>query len=272
MSRPSLTFAAFIEERDRCRDPLYVTTDDILRKGFFCNTNRTWDRVSKQLELLIQGSAGFEASACVILTLRLAGSAGDEEGRGAAVIYAATQGDFAAFLRDKLQFSERKAYRAVVSKADLARVVPEIALKILKNRRSPSLPDLHKTVMGYFRDAGIPREAEFHSLQIAMDLMSYGLVKVEDQGDCPLTTGSRRGMGHVKAWEDKGATVKSLAVLLGDPAHRIQTSMCEYDKYLRWSSGAKMRLRKPLCVQGVCSFRAHIKGKRSLTHLSWTST
>ena len=55
MSRPSLTFAAFIEERDRCRDPLYVTTDDILRKGFFCNTNRTWDRVSKQLELVLQG-------------------------------------------------------------------------------------------------------------------------------------------------------------------------------------------------------------------------
>ena len=85
MSRPSLTFAAFIEERDRCRDPLYVTPDDILRKGFFCNTNRTWDRVSKQLELVIQGSASFGASVCVILTLRLAGSAGNEEGRGADV-------------------------------------------------------------------------------------------------------------------------------------------------------------------------------------------
>ena len=165
------------------------------------------------------------------------------------LLVAAAQGDFDAFLRDKLHFSGHKAYRAVVSKADLARVVQEISLKILKNRRSPSLPDLHKTVMGYFKDAGIPRAVEFHSLQIAMDLMSYGLVKVEDQGECPLTTGSRRGMGHVKAWEDKGATVKSLAVLLGRPAHSIQTSLCEYDKYVRWSSGGKMRLRKPLCVK-----------------------
>ena len=54
--------------------------------------------------------------------------------------------------------------------------------------------------MDYFKEEGIPRTVEFHSLQIAMDLMSYGHVIVDDQGDCPLTTGSRRGMGHVKAW------------------------------------------------------------------------
>ena len=63
-----------------------------------------------------------------------------------------------------------------------------------------------------------------------MDLMSYGLVVVDDQGDCPLTTGSRRGMGHVKMWEDGGAMVASLAVLLGRPPHTIQTLVCEYDK------------------------------------------
>ena len=102
--------------------------------------------MSKQLELVLQGSASFEASCATVLTLRLAGSAGDEEGRGAAVIYAATQGDFTAFLRDKIKFSGRNAYRAVVSKADLARVVPKIAEMISTNRRSLSLPHLHKTV------------------------------------------------------------------------------------------------------------------------------
>ena len=149
-------------------------------EGFFCNTNRTWDRVSKQLELVLQGSPSFEASCATILTLRLAGSAGDEEGRGAAVIYAATQGDFAAFLRDKLQLSARKAYKAVVSKADLARVVPKIAEGTSANRQSLSLPHLHKKIMSYFKDGGIPRAVEFHSRQIAMDLMSYGLVVVDD--------------------------------------------------------------------------------------------
>ena len=74
--------------------------------------------------------------------------------------------------------------------------------------------------------------------------MSYGLVVVDDQSDCPLTTGSRRGMDHVKMWEDRGATATWLAVMLGRPAHSIQTSLCEYDKYVRWSSGGKMRLRK----------------------------
>ena len=102
--------------------------------------------------------------------------------------------------------------------------------------------------MDYFKEEGIPRTVEFQSLQIPMDLMSYGLVVVDDQGNCPLTTGSRRGMGHMKAWENDGASIASLAVLLGRPAHTIQTSLCEYDKYVRWSSGGKMRLRKPLCV------------------------
>ena len=71
------------------------------------------------------------------------------------------------------------------------------------------------------------RNLEFHSLQIACDIYSLALLRVKNASDCPLATGSRRGLAHVRRWEDKKATIKSLAESLGRPAHTIQTSPCE---------------------------------------------
>ena len=61
--------------------------------------------------------------------------------------------------------------------------------------------------MRYFSEAGLPCRVDFQCLQIAMDLMSYNIVVVDDHGDCPLTAGSRRGTGHVRKWEDAEATL-----------------------------------------------------------------
>ena len=45
--------------------------------------------------------------------------------------------------------------------------------------------------------------------------------------------------------EDMGATVRGLSAALGRPAHTIQTSLCEYDKYVRWyNNPGEMRLRR----------------------------
>ena len=65
---------------------------------------------------------------------------------------------------------------------------------------------------------------------------------VKDASDCPLATGSRRGLKYVKR-EMPGATVASLAQMFGRPAHSIQTSLCEYDKYQRWTADPK-KMRK----------------------------
>ena len=87
--------------------------------------------------------------------------------------------------------------------------------------------------MRYFSDHQ-KRQVKFCSLQIACDLMSLGLVHVRDTSDCPTTIGSDRGLKRVREY-DPQATVKSLAEQTGREAHEIQTSLCEYDKYCRWT-------------------------------------
>ena len=93
------------------------------------------------------------------------------------------------------------------------------------------------------KEAGTPRDLEFHSLQIACDLYSLSLLRIKHVESCPLATGSRRGLAHVRRWEDPRATIESLANQLGRPAHTIQTSLCAYDKYIRWTNGEAMRPR-----------------------------
>ena len=84
------------------------------------------------------------------------------------------------------------------------------------------------------------RQSNFHSVQIACDLYTLGLVKLDDNGaDCPLAIGSSAGIKHVHRWEDKKATIKSLAEQTGREPHEVQTSLCEYNKYVKWWNGAE---------------------------------
>ena len=106
-----------------------------------------------------------------------------------------------------------------------------------------SLVRLHARLMRYFEPFCV-RKLEFHSVQIACDLHCLSLMDVKDASDCPLATGSRRGLRWIRR-EIPDATVASLAQTFGRPAHSIQTSLCEYDKYRRWSNDpAKMRKRR----------------------------
>ena len=76
------------------------------------------------------------------------------------------------------------------------------------------------------------------------------LVELDDNGcDCPSATGSRAGLKHVLRWENNLAatTIKSLAEATGREPHEVQTSLCEYNKYVKWWNGsANYKPRKPV--------------------------
>ena len=241
----ALRFGAFIDERDRCRKRDYVSGDRVLRAGYFCNTDRRWDHTSVEMEYEI-GLAPVYHRECVetVVTQRLSGSARHSERPGRSgtfpILRAALRGELQEHIRS-MPFSGRKTYRAVLKKTTLASAVPEVAKRFVRKPQCKSLRRLHRRVMRYFRPCST-RRLEFHALQVACDLHVYGLVDVEDASDCPLATGSRRGLKWVRQ-SQPGTTVKSLARELGKPAHSIQTSLCEYDKYRRWTSGKAMRRR-----------------------------
>ena len=209
-----------------------------------------WDRVSRELAHATGVSARSRRAAVgTVIALRMAGSPRESEKPGlsgaAAIMREAVRPKkaFREYLRS-MPFSGRKTYRAVVKKAVLAKITPRIAKRVAKRSKAKSLHTLQKRLLRYFEEeTGRPRKLEFHSLQIACDLYSLGLLRVKDASDCPLSTGSRRGLVHVRRWEDATASIKSLAANLGRPAHTIQTSLCEFDKYVRWSNGAPMRRR-----------------------------
>ena len=253
LQRPLLDLEGFIEERDRCRDKTYESPHPVLREGFFENTNRMWDKVSGELAFATAVSpAHRRAAITTTFVLRLAGSARESEKpgmSGATPLMEKAMGTKAAlraYIR-KMPFSGRKTYRAVLSKETLATVAPRIAKRVAKRTTARSLGSLTQRLTRYFQKEtaklGKPRKLAFHTLQIACDLYSLALIRVKRPSDCPLAIGSQRGLKHVRRWEDKGATIASLAVNLGRPAHTVQTSLCAYDKYVRWSNGHAMRPR-----------------------------
>ena len=82
------------------------------------------------------------------------------------------------------------------------------------------------------------RELNFHSVQIDCDLFTLGVVKLVDNGTtCPLGIGSKAGITHVRRWENAEATVESLAKETGRQPHKVQTSLCECNKYVKWWNG-----------------------------------
>ena len=250
-----MEFGPFVLERDRCRDPAYRSPDPVLRDGYFTNTNRMWDHVSQQLVKVASGDAPWARrlttrppwvgqavkmeKVATVVALRMAGSPREEErpGRsGATPIMAAVRGrprELFSYIR-MMPFSGRHTYRAVVNKSVLAAGTLYVSHRLALRRSARTLQSLQERVNTTFKSFH-KRNVRFHSLQIACDLMSLGLVRVEDMSDCPLTVGSKRGLKWVRQY-DRSATVKSLAESTGREAHEIQTSLCEYDKYRRWTA------------------------------------
>ena len=181
-----------------------------------------------------------------VIAHRMSGSARHSEKPGKSgtfpIMRAALQGKRALKTHIRtMPFSGRKTYRAVMRKEVLADAVPKVAKRLYKKPRCKSLLRLHARIMRYFNPFSL-RKLEFHAVQIACDLHCLALMDVKDASDCPLAKGSRRGLVWVRR-QIPGATVASLAQTFGRPAHSIQTSLCEYDKYRRWTA-APWTMRK----------------------------
>ena len=188
MIEPTLNFQAFIEERDRCCDRDYVSPHSILREGYFCNTDRMKDRVSKELAFAVGVNPKLRKEAiATVIALRMAGSPRQSEKPGYSGSYAIMQRavrshkifeplkwllegrhvkklSFKKYI-ETMPFSGRKTYHAVVSKMELARAVPKIAKRVAKRTKASSLHSLHARLMRYWKKyTACQRNLEFHSL------------------------------------------------------------------------------------------------------------
>jgi len=270
VSKPDLTFQEFFRERNRCRDRSYVSNSFLLRIGFFCNNDRMLDETTGQIERSLQDLSREQKILAVLLS-RFSGSPREEEkpGKSGAAVVAKhirqdSPVDFAAFVK-QMPFSGRHTYRATLSRNELAIIAPEVARRIAAQTESRSLDTLTKQIITIIKEVGheyqidlesmrqahgkvadnTQRCVAFHGLQVALDLEGFQITSISDSGNsCPLATGSRSGLTHVKRWRDPNATIEKLAAELGVPARHVQTALCEYNKYVKWFSGVdKIRPR-----------------------------
>ena len=159
-----------------------------------------------------------------------------------------------------MPFTGRKTYRAVLNREELAIIGEDVVADLASLDVCDSLPAFCDHVDRSIKQASekhaealadmrvreekqrdnTERKLSFHSVQIACDLFTLRLAKLADNGaDCPLATGSSAGIKHVQRWEDPDATVKTLAEQTGREPHEVQTSLCEYNKYVKWWNGAE---------------------------------
>ena len=264
--QPQLTFAEWMQERDLCKarkgDHTFRSEHFLFNIAFFCNTNRLWDVVTRELQEAIAGQGRLVQVAAIFL-LRMAGSPRNEEKPGesgaAAIVAQLAAGEFPAQYVRTMPFTGRKTYRAVLNREELAIIAEDVVADLASVEDCESLPALCDLVRACIKRASekhagalaamrarekkkrdnTERKSTFHAVQIACDLFTLGLAKLADDGaDCPLATGSAAGIKHVRRWEDSGATVRSLAAATGRAPHEVQTSLCEYNKYVKWWSGA----------------------------------
>ena len=258
-------------ERDICRDnkgdSSFRSKRFLFNIAYFCNTNRLWDVVTKQLQTAIAGQPK-QVQVATIFLLRMAGSPREEEKPGrsgaAAIVKHLTDAgsdspasDISDYVKS-MPFSGRKTYRAVLNREELAIIWEEVVTDLASLETCASIQDLCDHLDNSIKQASkkhaealadmrvqeekkrdnTERKLNFHAVQIACDLFTLGLVKLADNGvSCPLATGSKAGITHVRRWENSEATVESLAEETGREPHEVQTSLCEYNKYVKWWNG-----------------------------------
>ena len=193
----------------------------------------------------------------------MAGSPREEEkpgfsGAAAIVKHLTGKANNASDYVKSIPFTGRKTYRAVLNREELAIIFEEVAADLARLETCTSIKKLCEYFANSIQQASemhahtlakmraqenkprdnTGRKLNFHSVQIACDLYTLGLVRLDDNGaDCPLSTGSSAGIKHVRRWERKAATVQSLANETGRQPHEIQTSLCEYNKHVKWWNG-----------------------------------
>ena len=261
LARPDITFSDFLAERDKCMDRSYTSGYLLFQIGFFCNNNRMDDPTSKELAHATMLITDRQGRVLTCLLHRFAGSPKNVEkpGRsGAAVIGQHVVRDSPQQLADfikEMPFSNRGTYRPVLSGRELALVATDVAKHIASTHAVSNLIALRDLIVDALVFSGkqhpgttmdnTQRACWFHSLQLAFDLVAFKIIRLEDDGaSCPLAIGSRAGLSHVRAFEDKTASLLTLASLNGRAPSIIQTALCEFDKYCRWYNGVDpVRLR-----------------------------
>ena len=120
LQKPDLTLEEWMTERDICRshrsDQSFRSKHFLFNIAHFCNTNRLWDVVTRELQKAIAGQPKRVQVATVFM-LRMAGSPREEEKpglAGAAVIAAHFKEDFPVAYVRSMHFTNRSTYPAVV--------------------------------------------------------------------------------------------------------------------------------------------------------------
>ena len=184
------------------------------------------------------------------------------------------------FIRS-LPFSNRHTYHAVLNRDELSVIAVPAAQRLASIDTVSTLKELVDQIIRTIQEVGGERAEELaalhpkkkrtnntqkanqqyaeNSLQIALDLWGFGVIEVQDGArSCPLGTGSKAGLEHVKRWEGHSETVVSLATRLDLPAPVIQTTLCEYDKFVRWYTGVDpVRMRESIAAKLQLGQRAH---------------
>jgi len=166
-----------------------------------------------------------------------------------------------------MPFSGRHTYRATLNRTELSVIAGELATQLAADRAGDSLVGLTEQIINKVKQIGSERHLDleyaraesgrftdntlrtvaFHGLQIALDLEGFRLYDILDNGAaCPLATGSRGGLSHVRRWEDPNATIDSIATDLSRPPRQVQTALCEYNKYVKWFAGVDAVRRRAL--------------------------
>ena len=113
---------------------------------YFCNTNRQWDAVSKQLQTAISGQPKAMQTATIFL-LRMAGSPREEEkpgfsGAAAIVKHLTNKANNASDYVKSMPFTGRKTYRAVLNREELAIIFENVAANLARLETCASIQEL----------------------------------------------------------------------------------------------------------------------------------
>jgi hypothetical protein len=152
LQQPDLTFAEWMTERDVCKDhkedSSFRSKHFLFNIAFFCNSNRLWDEVTKQLQAAIAGQPKQVQTATVLL-LRMAGSPREAEQPGrsgaAAIVKQLTNVFPASSVSDYVRympFTGRKTYRAVLNRKELAIIFEDVASDLASLETCASIQNL----------------------------------------------------------------------------------------------------------------------------------
>ena len=165
LAKPDLTFAQFVAARNACEPGGPGPGENLmLQLGFFCNTNRLRDTVTKELETAIMNEPR-EVAVGTIFLLRMMGSPRQNEhpGMSGALPIATALRNGTCITVEDLRFSGRKTYRAVLSREELNIIHRSVTAALSNVTRAASLEALRDRV-----DMCIKSSAENHQQELLL--------------------------------------------------------------------------------------------------------